>query len=150
MQQAKRQKEAVEAIVKAGGWVRYEYQNPFSGVRSPPYPAWLRKLLGDDLFNGVVLAGVVGDSELKHLDKLPQLREVSIVDTAITDAGVKQLKGLPQIRTLLVQGNQVTDVELEHLEELFQLEELILSGTKVTDDGIKKFHRALPNCKVAM
>ena len=48
-----RQKEAVEAILKARGWVFYDYEEPSSSRRKPPGPAWLRKLLGDDLFVNV-------------------------------------------------------------------------------------------------
>ena len=72
IQRARRQREAVEAIQKLGGLVRYDYQvqqsgNPLPGA-GPPGPAWLRNLLGEDIF-----ARVVG---------------VSFASSSVTDAGL--------------------------------------------------------------
>src|SRR5262245_25282078 len=57
---AKRQRSAAAAIVKAGGDVRYDYQKVSPGPGgatidwdasiTPPAPAWLRRLFGDDFF----------------------------------------------------------------------------------------------------
>jgi hypothetical protein len=58
MQQAKRQREAVEAITKVGGRAMYDWQVDANGnyVRNaqPPATKWLRNLLGDDFFGRVV------------------------------------------------------------------------------------------------
>src|SRR5262245_10359599 len=65
---ARRQREAVAAILKVGGSVKYDFQmvlNPtipsplnvsYKSLKdaSPPGPAWLRHLIGDEYFQDVV------------------------------------------------------------------------------------------------
>ena len=75
MKAARKQREAVEEIKKAGGWIAYDYEfDP--GLQTiprpqPPGPAWLRKLLGDDMLAAVTHAGTFdeesGDAVLEHL-----------------------------------------------------------------------------------
>ncbi len=43
LHRVRRQRGAVKAIQKAGGWVNYEEPEPWG-------PPWLRELLGDDFF----------------------------------------------------------------------------------------------------
>src|SRR4051812_14996389 len=58
---AHRQRIAAEAITDGGGWVFYYYQiNPRGSTipaAEPPGPAWLRNLVGEDLFGSVVQVG---------------------------------------------------------------------------------------------
>ncbi len=54
MQMVRGQKEAVEAIIKSGGAVDYDYQVFPSQSSGPPGPAWLQSLLGEDSFARVV------------------------------------------------------------------------------------------------
>ena len=85
MQRARQQKAAVEAIVKLGGTVEYDYEVDGSGnvIRGaePPGPARLRRLLGDDFFTNVVGVGFMGtritDAALQHLKRLTQLKGLS-------------------------------------------------------------------------
>jgi len=66
VRQAQRQRKAVEAIREAGAVVIYDYQldedepGMFTPEREPPTPAWLRRLLGVDLFSDVVVVDVTG------------------------------------------------------------------------------------------
>ena len=68
----------------------------------PPGPAWLRKLLGDDLFVNVTKVDLrgsqVSDAGLKHLKGLTQLQELNLNDTKVSDAGLQHLKGLTQLQ----------------------------------------------------
>ena len=86
MKAARKQREAVEWIEKADGWYSYDYQfdpscNRFQ-VPEPPGPAWLRKLLGDDLFVDVTgchfHVAEVGDAGLEHLKGLTQLQGLDL------------------------------------------------------------------------
>jgi hypothetical protein len=99
MQQARRQKEAVEEIKKLGGDVSYDYQIDATGMwiqgGQPSNPMWLRSLLGDDLFTNVFI--------------------VQLDDTQVTDAGLEHLKGLTQLQELDLASTQVTDAGLENL-----------------------------------
>ena len=55
LRQAQSQREAVQAIQEAGGSVNYDYE-VFRAPPTPPGPAWLRNLLGDDFFVMLVAA----------------------------------------------------------------------------------------------
>ena len=82
MKAARKQREAVEEIEKAGGAVSYDYQFDLSGTwipgATPPGPAWLRNLLGDDLFvdvtRSILTSSGVSDAGLEHLKGLTQLQ----------------------------------------------------------------------------
>jgi len=178
MREAERQRRAVEAIREAGGHVYYDYQADSSGYGSkpePPGPAWLRELVGEDLFAKVVRVDSVdhmgSDVLLEHINGFGDLGSVSIsgpqvtdagvehlkglalyhvelCDTQVTDTGLKHLKGLTGLVWLDLSGTQVTDDGLEHLKGLTNLERLQLFDTHVTYEGINELQEALPNCKI--
>jgi hypothetical protein len=147
IERARRQKEAVEEIKKAGGHVSYDYQFDKSGdwlpEARPPGPAWLRNLLGEDFFATVVMVGLfplnsrVTDAGLEHLKGLTQLEWLDLMDTPVTDAGLEHLKGLTQLQELYLGGTKVTDAGLDYLKGLTQLRTLYLGNTPVTDAGLE-------------
>jgi len=99
MKAAREQKEAVEAIMKVGGAVVYDWKLDAGGFflpnAQPPVPAWLRKLLGDDFFGAVdrVAAPLdVTDEGLIQVARLTQLRHLDLTKTKVTDAGVKKFQ----------------------------------------------------------
>ncbi len=100
MERARRQREAVEAIAKLGGGVRYDYHDGVCHpAEHPPVPSWLLKLRGDDFFSCVVGVGFfpadrVGDDDLAVLGTLPRLNFVELVHVPITDNGLRHLDGL--------------------------------------------------------
>lgn len=156
LQQARRQREAVETIVKFGGAVRYEYQLAGTIIppEEPPGPVWIRKLLGDDFFANVAEVCLWGtgtqitDADLEQLKGLTMLQELQLWGTQITDAGLKHLKGLTTLQTLQLQDTQITDAGLEHLKGLRQLQELHIERTQVTDAGVQDLQNALPKLKI--
>ena len=88
-QRVRRQREAVRAIEKLGGDVRYE-------EAQTPVPRWLRELLGDDFFflkvDTVHLSGTeVTDVGLEHLKWLATLEALFLSNTQVTDAGLESL-----------------------------------------------------------
>ena len=127
MQRIERRREAVKAIIGAGGSVKYDYELAAAKTNSPPKPpgpAWLRKMLGDNFFATVIMATVWNKAELGRLKELTNLEWLYLIETQVTDAG------------------------LEHLKELTNLETLILLETQVTEEGVKKLQKALPNCNI--
>ena len=175
MQQARRQKQAVEAILRSGGWVFYDYEadefGDFPQHPGSPGPKWLTKLVGRDFFACVVNVSFstdkgleylcelpevrrvslsntgVTDGELRHLEGLVHLRQLYLCNLTVTDAGLTHLKGLARLETLYLVRTAVTDEGLQYLSGLRQLKLLHLEGSnKVTPDGAEKLQKALPNC----
>ena len=95
---AREQSEAVEEILKLYGDVLYDYQVQGSGARrapaDPPGPAWLRRLLGVDFFETVVAVDFgnpnVTDADLRCLERLAGLKELSMDSPHVTDTGLER------------------------------------------------------------
>jgi hypothetical protein len=156
MRRARQQKKVVEDIRGLGGDIRYDYEFDHSGHllprASPPGPAWLRNLVGEDLFVAVVevhfYTSRVTDADVEDLKGLRDLKTLVLCRSRVTDAGLEHLKGLAQLEALGLGSTKVTDAGLEHLKGLAKLQALDLDHTKVTDEGVERFHRTLPNCQI--
>jgi Leucine-rich repeat (LRR) protein len=88
----------------------------------------------------------VSDESIKILKEFPELSNVDVSRTALTDVGVSQLKELKKMWKLSFEGVQLTDAGLVHLKDMSGLSELFLSQTQVSDVGLaelrplKKLH----------
>ena len=177
MEQKRNEREAMEALVKLGCYVEYDYEMEDPNAK-PPGPDWLRDVLGENFFSEVVCVSVmrrppilsdsglvnlkgltqlqtldlngtkVTDAGLMHVIGLPRLDFLSLANTAVSDAGLPQLNGLPRLQTLNLTGTQVTDAGLARLNGLTKLQMLELHATNVTDAGVEDLQKALPNCKI--
>ncbi len=131
-QQARRQKEIVDAVYRLGGCVQYDYQwkvyMEFTIPKPPVRPFWLCKLLGRDFFCNV-----------KFVDLS------SLKDTCVD---LDMLKSLKEVKEIDLHNTRISDNELICLEGLRELEYLTVEDTKVTDAGVAKLHKALPNCTI--
>jgi hypothetical protein len=152
IERKRKEREAVAALVKLGGNVRYDYQRE-SG--NPPGPDWLRGLLGADCFSEVdsviFFPNVTGvtDAALENLKPLIQLQRLELwTGKDITDAGLVNLEGLAQLQMLGLRGTQISDAGLAHLAGLKRLRSLELTGTKISQGAVTDFQKALPNCKI--
>ena len=140
IRQARRERETAEAIkelVGAGGGVEWS---------KPSVPAWLRSLVGEDVFvhiHKVFLSGPqVTDVQLDYLNGLSQLEDLSIWGTQITDTGLEHLHRLSQLRHLEIvyfhsQDSKITNAGLGRLGGLNQLQELRLINSQATDAGLE-------------
>jgi hypothetical protein len=172
-----KQREAVEAITRAGGkvWYRFEYDgNPFQ-EKIPEQPlvrAWLSRLLGKDFVEDVVAATVRNDAGLEVIGDLPQLERLDLWFSDVTDRGLANLKALKRLRLLSLEATKITDGSLKHVAALPRLERLVLADTAVTDtgleflrssmhleyinlegthvtpEGVRRLSQALPNCEI--
>src|SRR3972149_3025380 len=148
MQQAKRQKEAAEELVKLGCKVAYDYEYEWDSYsmhvqgRRPPSPEWLRNLLGTDFFSNVTAVGdtdkSITDDALIHLKSLTQLQCLNLINTEFTDAGLEHLKGLTQLQVLNLCISSITDYGLETIKGMTQLRELRLWDSPISDIGLEK------------
>lgn len=105
-------------------------------------PGCLRRLVGDialdrvvavDVFDGQKLRG----RDLDHLSLLPNLRELDLRRTQLSDEELCKLRPLTGLRGLSIESSELTDRGLLHLEGLAKLESLSLAGSNhITDRGM--------------
>ncbi len=156
--QATRQRQAVQAIMRDGSGVQYDYED--AGAKSPAGPVWLRNLLGDNFFAQVVQARVDPDVAAEHLTALHGLRKLTLLRSNLTDADVARLQALPQLRTLELHLANATDADLERCAELKPLSSLgvgpLYAGTRfqipgsnhVTDAGLRHLAKQTGICRL--
>ncbi len=123
MAKVRKQREAVEVIEKAGGFVVYGYSTGSS------VPKWARAVFGKPFF----------------FDTLG----VDVGETEFGDDEAAYLKELTYIKYLALTGPQVTDIWLENLEGLTNLEWLCLNRTQVTPQGGESLRQSLPNLQMS-
>ncbi len=148
MKKTRQQREAVEAIVKAGGQALFDCElEPFMLNRPVTHgvetrgPAWLGRVLGEHFFSAVRIVYLadtqVTDERLRQLQGLTYLEELQLRGPQVTNAGLKHLGGLIRLQWLDLSKTRVTDAGLEHLKGLYQLQSLDLSHTQITDAGLE-------------
>lgn len=145
LQRARRQREAVEAIVKAGGEVFYDHQTEAADwnlipITEPTTPRWLRELLGDDFFNEVTVVACddtrLDDNDVRHLKELANVERLFLTGTQITDSGLTNLEGLAKLEWLTLACTRITDSGLAHLKGMTELNIVSLAHTEITDNGL--------------
>jgi Leucine Rich repeat len=156
---ARVQREAVETIGRAGGFITYDWEL-FRGLidpnAKPPAPDWLVKLLGVDYFGRVVrvefIPGhlwhdpeiILSDDTLASLGALTHLESLALSHTSMDDAGLGHLERLRHLKTLSLMKTHVTDAGLLHLKGMSGLRWLSLWYTSVTEAGIRDLRKSLP------
>ncbi len=66
----------------------------------------------------------------------PEVEELSLGNTGVTDADMALIGKLQYLRNLELYETRITDVGLAHLQRMTKLQALYLEGTLVTDDGV--------------
>lgn len=113
---AVRQRATLSTLRSAGVPIAYDHRTA----------SWLEGIFGPEMFGTV--------------------RKV----TLRSDAEVAQLAALPQVTQILVLGSGITDEAVEHLATLRQLEQLTVYSTCITAAAIDRLRNSLPNCEVAV
>ncbi|HET6878582.1 MAG TPA: hypothetical protein VFI31_00320 [Pirellulales bacterium] len=95
---------------------------------------------------------LTSDASLKkavaYLQKVPDLRLLSLNFSPLSDDGLASLKDLPKLRAVNLKVTHCTDAGLRHLEKMPWLEEIDLTLTCVTDEGVAALRKALPDTKI--
>ena len=151
-QSARDQRLALDVVREKHGRVAYDWEPHVDGVTSDclpvdlgqhgasiPGPAWLRRIIGDDFFQNVVVIRLhtACDADLKLFARMKYLRILILDRSHVTDDGmcfVGQMRGLEELRLGLT---TITDAGLAELDTLTHLRELRLEGTRVTDAGVR-------------
>lgn len=89
-------------------------------------PTWQSLLSDNFVINELSLAGIsITDRELEYcVKRLPDLEQLSLRNTPITDAGLKHMKGLTGLK------------------------ELNIGGTRLTELGVRELRQVLPRCRI--
>ena len=166
---ARRQREAVMAILKAGGTVTFSYQcvpvrgNPdalsLDPNALPNAPAWLRACLGDDFFRNadeVILNGrAISEEDLAQPMNLSGLWYLFLTDVKIVrvdsdnqrliqDADLIGLGQLGELRRLALGKADINGFGLASLVNLKHLKSLNVVNTHVDDSGMESIGRIVP------
>jgi hypothetical protein len=142
--QALRQRAAVDAVHRLGGWVDCDDRE---GVQPPA--AFFRFFVSVQYvsFFGDTFSDAELDRLQGHFADLPGLRSLRFGHTRVSDRGLKRLEGLTDLWQLDLSDYRVTDAGLQHLGGLTGLEVLHLDRTDVTDAGLAELE-ALPRLRV--
>jgi hypothetical protein len=101
IEQKRRERDAVELIVKLGGTAYFDFQTDSSGGyiedATAPGPQWVRDVFGENLYSNVsvvFLPDTMTDADLECVDHLPNLQFLDINGAiTVTNAGLSHLRG---------------------------------------------------------
>ncbi|MGD0296986.1 MAG: hypothetical protein ABSE86_07700 [Bryobacteraceae bacterium] len=80
----------------------------------------------------------ISDHGLEQLKDAPAITDLNLYsDELITDAGLSALKGWKHLKRLSVRGTKITDTTLQHLSGVTSLESLDAGYAQITDVGLE-------------
>jgi len=122
LDRAMQQRKAVDAIIRLGGGIAYDYQKGSSICRlegKPRAPEWLRQTLDDHFFVdvvGVSLSGAeVTNDELALLQAFPRLEFVMLRCPNVSETSLASLGKLRGLKYVEVRDSQVTREAMNRL-----------------------------------
>ena len=142
---ANRQRRALEALQQFNVVMTFDYQYDDNGVFDPDrtsrWPAWVRRLVGEEYFRRVVRIRVEGedfsDNDLHNLTALRGLSKCSLVNTKISGSGIELLARARYLSELRLIGSELSDSSLIQLSKSASLERLhIVDAKNITDNGL--------------
>jgi internalin A len=78
----------------------------------------------------------VTDEMMKSLDRLTSLRQLSLIETHVTNDAIPQTLCFPHLETLNLERTRIDDGALRILETANSLKSLILDETRITAEGL--------------
>jgi hypothetical protein len=81
--------------------------------------------------------GHMTDADVTSLEQMPQLKELDLSRTAITDRSLELISNLPNLESLSLASTLITDDGLEHLRKCRSLRRLNLMWTNTGDGAIR-------------
>ena len=133
------QRQAAASVQAAGGLIEYDYEQLLR--EEPSAPAWLRRWLGNELFQNVTSVtfdNPISADTLAVVAKFDRLEVLSLADSSGICDGFRQLQGLRHLTTLDVSGAGVTDDCLAAIARISSIQKLELYGVKATDEGFAR------------
>lgn len=119
---------AVQLVKQLGGRVRWTNDRPKNG----------------HVVSVSLSVNTLRDDDLAQLTpwwwNFPELKDLDLSSSAITDAGLAHLRGA-ELRSLALDGTQITGDGLRHLTGMSELRSLSLNETQIGDDGLEHVAR---------
>ena len=152
------QRQAIAAVRAAGGHISFDYQavnfmyrtGPQRPSRTEPAaPRWLRRWLGDELFQHVEMVyfnNPVSPSILTTIAQFDRLESFSLSQSAGDGDGSLHLQGLSGLTNLSLSGAWINDAILSEIARMPALRSLTLFKSAATDAGFARL-AALPELR---
>jgi hypothetical protein len=153
------QRKAVALIEGNGGWVVYDWSRYDGRKRDPPGPRWLRRMIGDELFQEIdhICLENHGPRSMHSPSEevlrwavrgAPRVRTLWIDRTDMGERAYQAIGKLRRLADLSLVGDAPTDAHLAYLINLTELESLdICYGRHLTDRAMETLSR-LPKLEV--
>lgn len=143
------QRQAIAAVRAAGGQVQFDYQGQLVGKQfirrsEPAAPRWVRRVLGDELFQDVVnvrFPRPVAASVLASLARFDRLEGVGFAEATGVGWDFHPLRSLARLRALNIRGPGVTDAALAGIGALPGIVRLQVGAAPATDAGFAHLAR---------
>ncbi len=156
VEQARVQKEAIQAIKRHGGWVHFDYEFSYGKIVAggkPRWPEWLVNAIGEEYFREIRQVSLVYDGTggnrldnpnvqpcedvLAILARLPGLRKLLLKETQASDEGLRHIGQMIDLEELYMwDAADVTDAGIAHLNRLDRLKTIHVSDSNLTDESL--------------
>lgn len=111
----------------------------------------LREIRGCSNIRWLKLGGTrIDDDGVKLLDGLSRLETLDLSRLPLTDRGLETLASLnlPELSELNIAYTEVTDTGLQHLGKMKNLSNVSVNFTKVTEEGAMEIKKQIPSLQV--
>lgn len=92
----------------------------------------------------------ITDAALAVIGTFPRLTKLNVSNTGVTDAGIASLKTLTNLDYLAAHSTAVSDASLESLKSLRKLKNVYLWKTRVSSGSAAELQKALPGSSVSV
>ena len=132
------QREAIATVRAAGGTVTFDYQRDQVGTNKgggpvnrtePAAPRWLRRLLGDELFQEVQTVRFpkpITPTVLAAVGRFAGLEDLTLAEATGAEDGFRHLRGLGRLERVMIGGPGITDAMLDDLAQVAAIRTLLL------------------------
>ena len=90
----------------------------------------------------------ITDASLAYIGSFARITKLNLANTQVSDAGIAKLVDLKNLDWLNLYGTQVSDAGLPDIAKIRSLKTMYFFKSKVTPDGLGKLKKAFPDAKI--